>query len=137
MKKLIALISFVVVLSASSSAFAWSPSASKSVQNKNAWTGWDSTMEVTYFLTHLADWGQTLDMASRCSTGSHYEANPILGTCPSGQKVNAYFLGTALLHAGVAYMLPKKYRRLFQSATIATQLGVVANNTSVGVKIKF
>jgi len=138
MRKPLALTALLLALIFStSSAFAWSPSAAKAKQDKNAWDHWDTTMEVAYFLTHAADWGQTRSISGQCQAGTYYETNPILGECPSVQTVNAYFLGTALLHAGVSYMLPKKYRRVFQTTTFAAQLGVVSSNASIGVKMQF
>lgn len=137
MKKVFALMSLAALLMSSSSAFAWSPSASISTKQKEVWNGWDSTLEVAYLITHAADWGQTRNMTGECGSGAYVEANPVLGTCPSAQTVNAYFLGTALIHAGISYILPTKYRRIFQTATIAAQIGVVSNNTSIGFNIDF
>lgn len=136
MRKSLALVSFLALIISSSSAFAWSPSAAK-VKDRNAWDNWDTAMEVAYFVSHAADWGQTRSIAGQCQDGTYYETNPILGECPTVQTVNAYFLGTALLHAGVSYVLPKKYRRIFQTATFAAQLGVVSSNASIGIKMQF
>jgi len=103
----------------------------------NAWSKKDTYWETAYLVTHLADWGQTLDIASQCETGNYYETNPVMGKCPSAQTVNAYFLGTALLHYGVAHALPRKYRRMFQAGTIAMELSYITNNASIGLNIKF
>ena len=102
-----------------------------------AWTDKDTAWEVAYLTAHIADWGQTLDISAQCSTGAYSETNKILGSCPSGQKVNAYFLGTALLHYGVAQMLPGNYRRMFQAGTLAMEIGFVSNNTKIGLNVKF
>lgn len=103
----------------------------------NAWTEKDTAWETAYFLAHLADWGQTLDIATQCESGAYTETNKVLGTCPSAQKVNAYFLGTALLHYGVAQMLPGNYRRMFQAGTLAMEVGFVSNNAKIGLNVKF
>ena len=105
--------------------------------NANAWSNADTAWEIGYLATHIADWGQTRDIAAQCGQGTYYETNPALGRCPSENKVNAYFLGTALLHAGVAHLLPQKYRRTFQSATMMMQVGVISNNAKIGLNIKF
>ena len=102
-----------------------------------AWTKQDSAFEMAYLATHVADWGQTLDISSQCASGAYSETNVVMGSCPSAQKVNAYFLGTALLHAGVAHMLPKKYRRAFQTSTIAMEIGFITNNAKIGLNVKF
>ncbi len=103
----------------------------------NAWSKKDTYWEVAYLTTHLTDWGQTLDIASQCGSGTYYETNPVMGRCPSAQTVNAYFAATALLHYGVAHALPPKYRRMFQAGTIGMQLSYIANNASIGLNMKF
>ncbi|HFE37957.1 MAG TPA: hypothetical protein ENK06_06005 [Gammaproteobacteria bacterium] len=103
----------------------------------NAWSKKDTYWQSAYFLTHLADWGQTLDIANQCSSGSYYETNPVMGKCPSAQTVNAYFAATALIHYGVAHMLPPKYRRMFQIGTMGMQLSYIANNASIGLNLNF
>jgi len=103
----------------------------------NAWSKKDTYWEVAYLTTHLADWGQTLDIASKCSSGAYYETNPVMGKCPSVQTVNAYFVATALLHYGAAHMLKPKYRRMFQAGTIGMELSYIANNASIGLNVNF
>lgn len=103
----------------------------------NAWSKKDTYWEAAYLTTHLADWGQTLDIARQCGSGAYYETNPVMGRCPSAQTVNAYFIGTALLHYGVAHMLPSKYRRMFQAGTIGMELSYIANNASIGLNMNF
>lgn len=103
----------------------------------NAWSKKDTYWELAYLTTHVTDWGQTLDISSQCRSGNYYETNPVMGTCPSAQTVNAYFLGTALLHYGVAQMLPRKYRRMFQAGTMGMQLSYITNNASIGLNVKF
>lgn len=103
----------------------------------NAWSKKDTYWQAAYFATHLADWGQTLDIASQCGSGAYYETNPVMGKCPSAQTVNAYFAATALLHYGVGHMLTPKYRRMFQAGTIGMQLSYIANNASIGLNVNF
>jgi len=105
--------------------------------NANAWSKKDTYWEAAYLATHLADWGQTLDIAGQCKSGAYYETNPVMGKCPSVQTVNAYFIGTALLHYGAAKALPRKYRRMFQAGTIGMELSYITNNASIGLNVKF
>ncbi len=102
-----------------------------------AWDWDDTAMESLYMAAHIADWGQTRDIAQQCGEGSYAETNPIIGRCPSIGRVNSYFFATALLHAGVAKMLPKKYRRIFQAGTLGMQIGYISNNASIGLKVNF
>ena len=104
----------------------------------NAWTKEDTAWQSAYLAAHMADWGQTLDIASHCATtGQYRESNAILGDCPSAQMVNAYFLSTALLHTGISHALPRKYRRMFQVGTLGMQLNVVNSNQQIGLKVSF
>ena len=102
-----------------------------------AWSDKDTAWQLAYLSSHVADWGQTRDIAAQCGRGLYYETNPILGRCPSTQWVNTYFIGTALIHAGVANMLPGKYRRLFQAGTMLMELNYVNSNANIGLKINF
>jgi hypothetical protein len=104
----------------------------------HAWSQQDTIWETAYLAAHVADWGQTRDIAKQCaSSGNYKESNTLLGECPSGDAVNAYFLGTALLHAGAAHMLPRKYRRMFQVGTLGMQLNVINSNKQIGLKVSF
>ena len=102
-----------------------------------AWNEKDTYWEMAYLAAHVADWGQTRDIASHCGAGLYYETNPVLGRCPSTAWVNTYFIGTALLHMGVANALPTKYRRLFQGGTLAMELNYVNSNAKIGLQVNF
>ncbi|MDH5301848.1 MAG: hypothetical protein OEW58_10855 [Gammaproteobacteria bacterium] len=104
----------------------------------HAWTKQDTLWQSAYLTAHVADWGQTLDIAEHCSTtGEYRESNAVMGSCPSVQMVNAYFLSTALIHTGVAHALPSKYRRMFQVGTLGMQLNVINSNKQIGLKVNF
>jgi len=103
----------------------------------NAWSKKDTYWQTAYLVTHIADWGQTLDISSQCETGNYYETNVVMGRCPNSQTVNTYFLATALLHYSVAHSLPPKYRRMFQAATIGMELSYISSNASIGLNVKF
>ena len=102
-----------------------------------AWSKKDTYWQAAYLVTHIADWGQTLDISRQCETGNYYETNVIMGRCPNAQTVNTYFIATALLHYGVAHSLPPKYRRMFQMGTIGMELSYISSNASIGLNIKF
>jgi hypothetical protein len=105
--------------------------------NANAWDKTDTAIEAAYTAVHIIDWGQTLDIASKCNTTGHYETNPILGRCPSNNKVNLYFASTLILHYAAAYVLPVKYRRMFQSGTIGMELSYTVSNANIGLNVNF
>ncbi len=102
-----------------------------------AWSEKDSIWQTAYLATHIADWGQTRDIASQCESGGYYETNPVIGRCPSKDWVNTYFFTTALLHTGIARLLPSKYRRMFQVGTLGMELSYIANNARIGLSVEF
>ena len=102
-----------------------------------AWSEKDTIWQTAYLATHIADWGQTRDIAGQCESGGYYETNPVIGRCPSKNWVNTYFFTTALLHTGIAHMLPSKYRRWFQAGTLGMQLSYITNNARIGLSIEF
>ncbi|MDH5301143.1 MAG: hypothetical protein OEW58_07260 [Gammaproteobacteria bacterium] len=103
-----------------------------------AWSTQDSMWQGAYLTAHVADWGQTRDISVHCNSGGSYsETNLLLGRCPSLAEVNSYFLGTAILHTGAAYLIPHKYRRAFQLSTLGMQLNFVNNNKQIGLKFNF
>lgn len=106
-------------------------------KSANRWTMQDTLWEAAYLMTHVADWGQTRDISAQCGSGGYYEVNPVIGRCPSMSRVNLYFLSTALLHAGTATLLPKKYRRFFQTSTMVMEIGYITNNYNIGLKVNF
>ena len=96
------------------------------------WTAKDTYYEVAALTTIAMDYMQTRNMVKHGFNydGKDYkEYNPIMGSRPSSQTVDLYFLSTAVVHAGVAYLLPSKYRRWFQVGTVVLELGVVAGNS--------
>lgn len=103
----------------------------------NAMSQDDILWETVYLASHVADWGQTRDIAAQCGSGSYIETNPVLGRCPSHSRVNLYFLSTALLHVGTVHLLPPQYRRWFQWGTTGMQLTYVNNNAEIGLQMRF
>ena len=94
----------------------------------------DIALEATYMAFHVADWGQTRDITMSPNYG---EGNHILGRDPSIERINRYFLSTAILHAGIVKSLSKEYRTIFQTITISIEAGFVRHNASVGMKVNF
>ena len=99
------------------------------------WSSTDTKREAVYLTLHSMDWMQTRYIAKNPSEYS--ELNSILGEHPSVGKVNNYFVATALLHVGAAYILPSEYRKAFQYLTIGMEFGVVAHNYQIGINLDF
>ena len=92
-------------------------------------------MQGTYLGVHAIDWSQTRYIAKH--PDEHSELNPILGSHPSTDEVDVYFLSTALLHTGITKSLPDKYRKYWQMFTIGVEVGVVERNMRLGIKVDF
>lgn len=107
----------------------------------------------------VADWGQTrnIAMATRevhpyaescgiyCAALNRQEyqfdetgpASLVIGKHPSTGKVNAYFIGSLLVHNGIMIALPEKNRPYYAGAVTAIEASFVIRNNSIGVKIDF
>jgi hypothetical protein len=95
----------------------------------------DKTLEITWQIIHFIDWGQTLEIARQ--PDRYFERNKILGSHPSVGEVNTYMAITAVTHAVVSYLLPKKYRKYWQHLTIYESLSCVVNNFNLGLRVRF
>jgi hypothetical protein len=99
------------------------------------WTKADSAREAAYLALHVADWGQTLDIADH--PDKWHENNPALGSHPSRGEVNRYFAITGLLHPVISYALPDDWRPYWQYGTIGLEVICVGNNARMGIGFGF
>jgi len=100
-----------------------------------SWGQNDSQRQWLYLTAHGLDWLQTRYIANH--NEAYYETNPILGREPSQEKVDIYFLSTALLHSWLAYSLRPQYRKWFQYSTIVMETGYVGHNINLGIGFDF
>lgn len=108
----------------------------------NKWTTTEVVLESVYQLTILVDWSQTLFIVEAQQNPDKYnkyytETNHLLGRRPSRGSVNLYMISSMLAHFGVSYILPHKYRILYQSCTLGFQLAIINNNVRCGVRTRF
>ena len=100
-------------------------------ESANAWTSGDTYREVVFLALHELDRRQTIILVK-----TKYELNPFLGDTPSEEAINIYFATTSLAHFGVAYILPSKWREIFQNVTIGvTTFNATRNYYVVGVRV--
>jgi hypothetical protein len=93
--------------------------------------------EATYQVAAAADAGDTLRIAH--SEGHWSEANRLLGPCPKGDTVVAYFALTGAAHWVVTDYLSRWGAqqwviRLWEAVTITAEGRALAVNASVGIK---
>jgi hypothetical protein len=100
--------------------------------------------ELAFQLVHLADTGQTLDIARHPGRwqeqGSICDARWAIGAHPSTGAVWAYMTAEAGLHAAVTvaivhYGAPRWAIRTWEAVTIAVDAETVARNVSLGLRV--
>ena len=111
----------------------------KACKAADRWTATDTMLELGYVAVALADALQTADIKNHPEI---VETNPVLvamaGENPSDAATAVYFSSAVVLHAAVSYMLPRgKWRTLWQSGTLAINGGIVANNASLGLRVRY
>lgn len=98
------------------------------------WTQEDTAYQAVFITALSCDWLQTKEIARN---PNYYETNFILGKYPSQNEVDFYLLSAAILHTGIAYYLPKEYRRIWQCFWIGVEMNCVRHNYSSGIRINF
>lgn len=107
-----------------------------------SWAGWNNwTQEqknwyVASNLALVADWATTRNMTRRYDEG-YYERNIILGKQPSTQKLDLYFITYLVSHYFVTDYFKNENRILYLQMVTAVESAAVANNLSIGLKIRF
>lgn len=94
----------------------------------------DWQLQLAYTAVHLADYAQTRDIKNRPGMR---ELNPLLGDHPGDARVRNYFAATLAAHWAITYALSPKYRPYWQGVTIAIEVGVVARNYNIGLRVAF
>lgn len=93
------------------------------------WTTEQKWLAGAYSVLLWADWKQTKDIAR-----AGREVNPALGPKPSGQAVDRYFLGTAVLSGLALHLLPLEWRTRGLYFGVGTQGHAVWLNWQMGWK---
>ena len=91
-------------------------------------SSWIDPAEATYLALHVADWGQTRNIAKHPE--QFHEVNKILGRHPSTAEVDKYFALTALGHVALSKLLEDSPQLgdWFKAMTIGLEVGVVGRN---------
>lgn len=99
------------------------------------WTSDDTKRQAIFTGVLALDWAQTRYIAKH--PDNHSEINVILGDHPSSGRVDGYFASSALIHFGISYILPDRYRRTWQNVSIAFETGMVIRNYKLGIGFSF
>lgn len=97
------------------------------------WTAGDAAMEAGFIAAVAVDWRQT----HQALDAGHRELNPLLGARPSDRRLGLSVMGAALGHAAVSTLLPRKWRRWWQGATLAGEISAVGWNVYAGARLTF
>ncbi len=100
----------------------------------DSWSPTDMVMQGVFATLEVIDWGQTLD-GMRHPTLREY--NPILGPHPSELQVDLYMSLGIMGHTAVSFILPKEWRRVWQSVWIGIEGGVTQRNYAAGIGFSF
>jgi hypothetical protein len=92
----------------------------------------------TLICLNVVDWQQTLDISNHEDL---VESNCIMGKHPTDSEINTYFALALAAQIGTGFLLgelfDEKYRDYFWMGCIGLEVGMVANNYSLGLKVRF
>ena len=91
------------------------------------------TLDNAVYSALTVDALQTRYIGKNCHV--YHEANPILGDCPNSKNIAAYFIASGLAYAGIKFILPDKYKEQFSWLVLGVEVGAIAHNVSIGIKV--
>lgn len=103
------------------------------------WQDWTDEHRRWYVASNvllLADWSTTRDMTRRYDEG-YREMNPILGSRPSTQKLDLYFITVLIGHYFVTDYFKGRDREIYLYSVSAVEGAAVANNLNIGLRLRF
>jgi hypothetical protein len=104
-----------------------------------AWDSWTPEQRRWYMASNamlVADWAITRDMTRRYHEG-YYERNIVLGRYPSRDRLDLYFVSALIGHYFIADSLSNDWRTVYLQVVTAVEAGAVANNLSIGLRLRF
>ena len=108
--------------------------------NVNAgWEDWTPEQRRWYVASNVllvADWGTTRDMTRRYNEG-YRELNPILGSRPSTDKLDLYFVTVLIGHYFATDYFKGRDREIYLYTITGVEGAAVANNLNIGLRLRF
>lgn len=99
-----------------------------------AWTDEQKILAGVAYTAMVIDYGQTRTIAK---TPWFHENNPMLPKYPTISQVNRHFAIAAVASYLIAENLPSEQRTWFLRGLALVQVGVVAHNVSLGIRMDF
>jgi hypothetical protein len=100
---------------------------------RDKWTKEDTNYQLTLGILKIVDIKQT----KKGTSMGYEETNQFLSDHPSDREIERTIVYSYLIHTGIAYVLPKKQRRVWQCVFIGINLGNVYRNYRAGIRIQF
>lgn len=95
-------------------------------------------LEAAFLTAGLIDYGQTRRIKKESDIGlDRWEQNKLLGRDPSYNRIRNYYLVAGLAHVGITHLLPRQYRPYWQWGTLILEVGFVARNHHIGLRVDF
>ncbi len=108
--------------------------------NVNAgWEDWTLDQKRWYVASNVllvADWSTTRDMTRRYDEG-YRELNPLLGSRPSTNKLDLYFVTVLIGHYFMTDYLQGRNREIYLYTVTGVEGAAVANNLNIGLRLRF
>lgn len=96
------------------------------------WTIADTGLTTAYVLTRAADWNQTRQIEDHPGLK---ETNGFLGEHPSDAEIDQYFALSTVGAVGLAFVLPKAWRRGMLFGLTGANVYAVINNDRLGLSV--
>lgn len=100
-----------------------------------SWDTGDKALGLAALTFTAVDWRQTYLVAKHPERWT--ETNNAIGAHPTTGRVNGYFVGSILLGAVVADILPPAYRKGFLAGVTALEFNMVARGYILGMRLGF
>ncbi len=94
----------------------------------------DIAVEALVLTSMYLDYRQTLDIKNHAG---YTELNPIMGEHPSDVRIRNHFMIGAVLHVGIARLLPGEYRAGWQYGVLAAEVLTIIHNRKIGLSFNF
>ncbi len=99
------------------------------------WDRTDCILLGTMVAAEIIDWRQTRRIAEQ--PDRYWEINPLIGRHPSQDRVDQYFLISAVVKVGIAHVLPSQWRKIWLGIMAAGSVGCVLYNNSIGLGVQW
>lgn len=95
------------------------------------WDAEEKTLEYVYITAHVVDYLQSRDIVN--NQNDLIETNIALGSHPTNEKINIYFVTTLVAHPFITHLF-KSHKKKWLYFSLGIELFAVGNNHGIGLK---